>query len=127
MRGEAGTGATYQAMADSVGLPIKPALMIAQELLVTYGIREKLKIFASGKLFSPDKIAIALAMGADAAVILARGLMISAGCISAGVCASGNCPVGVATTNPKLQKALVIEEKRYRVTNYVTYSQGRIV
>ncbi|WP_147533492.1 FMN-binding glutamate synthase family protein [Bacillus marasmi] len=117
--GEGGTGATYQAMADSVGLPIKPALMIAQELLVSYGIRDKLKVFASGKLFSPDRIAIALAMGADV-VVIARGLMISAGCISAGVCATGNCPVGVATTNPKLQKALVVEEKRYRVTNYVT-------
>ena len=117
--GEGGTGATYQAMADSVGLPIKPAMMIAQELLVRYKIREKLKLFASGKLFSPDRIAIALAMGADV-VVLARGFMISAGCISAGVCASGNCPVGVATTNPKLQKALVVEEKRYRVTNYVT-------
>ncbi|MGJ7922167.1 glutamate synthase-related protein [Neobacillus sp. LXY-4] len=117
--GEGGTGATYQAMADSVGLPIKPALMIAQEVLTGYHIRDQIKIFASGKLFSPDRIAIALAMGADV-VVIARGLMISAGCISAGVCASGNCPVGVATTNPKLQKALVVEEKRYRVTNYVT-------
>ncbi|AGK54047.1 FMN-binding glutamate synthase family protein [Bacillus sp. 1NLA3E] len=117
--GEGGTGATYQSMADSVGLPIKPALMIAQELLIGYQIRDQLKVFASGKLFSPDRIAIALAMGADV-VVLARGLMISAGCISAGVCATGNCPVGVATTNPKLQKALVVGEKRYRVTNYVT-------
>ncbi len=117
--GEGGTGATYQAMADSVGLPIKPALMIAQDVLTGYQVRDKLKLFASGKLFSPDRIAIALAMGADV-VVIARGLMISAGCISAGVCATGNCPVGVATTNPKLQKALVVEEKRYRVTNYVT-------
>lgn len=117
--GEGGTGATYQAMADSVGLPIKSALMIANDLLVQYKIREHVKIFASGKLNSPDKMAIALAMGADV-VVIARGFMISAGCISAGICASGNCPVGVATTNPKLQKALVVDEKRYRVTNYVT-------
>lgn len=116
--GEGGTGATYQAMADSLGLPIKPALMIAQETLIRYGMRDKVKLLASGKLFSPDKIAIALAMGADA-VVIARGMMISVGCISAGVCASGHCPVGVATTDPALQKALVVEEKRYRVTNYV--------
>ena len=31
--GEGGTGATYQAMSDSVGLPIKAALMIAQRVL----------------------------------------------------------------------------------------------
>ena len=39
--GEGGTGATYQAMADSVGLPIKPALMIAQKLLQKHGVRDK--------------------------------------------------------------------------------------
>lgn len=117
--GEGGTGATYQAMADSVGLPIKPALMIAQRLLKKYGIRDKITLIASGKLFSPDRIAIALALGADI-VQIARGLMVAVGCIGAQKCHSNECPVGVATTNPKLQKALVIEEKRYRVTNYIT-------
>ncbi|PLS19201.1 hypothetical protein CVD28_01980 [Bacillus sp. M6-12] len=117
--GEGGTGATYQSMADSVGLPIKPALMIAQRVLKKYGIREKVTLIASGKLFSPDRIAVALSMGADI-VQIARGLMISVGCIGAQKCHSNDCPVGVATTNPKLQKALVVEEKRYRVTNYIT-------
>ncbi len=117
--GEGGTGATYQAMADTLGLPVKPALMIARELLEKYNIRDRVKLFVSGKLFSPDRVAIALALGADV-VVIARGLMISVGCIAAGICATGNCPVGVATTNPDLQKALVVDEKRYRVTNYVT-------
>lgn len=117
--GEGGTGATYQSMADSVGLPIKPALMIAQETLKRYNIRDKITLIASGKLFSPDRIAVALAMGADV-VQIARGLMITLGCIGALECHNNTCPVGVATTNPKLQKALVVEEKRYRVTNYIT-------
>lgn len=117
--GEGGTGATYQSMADSVGLPIKPALMIAQKVLKKYDMRDKLTIIASGKLFSPDRIAIALALGADI-VQIARGLMIAVGCIGAQKCHTNECPVGVATTNPKLQKALVVEEKRYRVTNYLT-------
>lgn len=116
--GEGGTGATYQGMADSVGLPIKPALMIAQRLLKKYKVRDKVTLIASGKLFSPDRVAIALSLGADICHI-ARGLMISVGCIGAQKCQSNECPVGVATTNPKLQKALVIEEKRFRVTNYM--------
>jgi glutamate synthase (ferredoxin) len=116
--GEGGTGATYKSMADSVGLPIKPALMIAHDILKRYNMREKVKIIASGKLFSPDRVAIALSMGADI-VQIARGLMIAVGCIGAEKCHSNECPVGVATTNPKLQKALVVEEKRYRVTNYI--------
>lgn len=116
--GEGGTGATYRSMADSVGLPIKPALMIANKILRKYNMRDKITVIASGKLFSPDRIAVALAMGADV-VQIARGLMIAVGCIGAEKCHSNECPVGVATTNPKLQKALVIEEKQYRVTNYI--------
>ncbi|WPS85686.1 FMN-binding glutamate synthase family protein (plasmid) [Brevibacillus halotolerans] len=116
--GEGGTGATYKAMADSVGLPIKAALMIAQDVLVRYNMRDKVKLIASGKLFSPDRIALALALGADI-VQIARGLMIAVGCIGAEKCHSNECPVGVATTDPNLQKALVIDEKHYRVTNYI--------
>ncbi|MGM9928470.1 MAG: glutamate synthase-related protein [Bacillus sp. (in: firmicutes)] len=116
--GEGGTGATYQSMADSVGLPIKSALMIANKLLVKYNVRQSVKIIASGKLFTANRIAVALSMGADA-VQLARGLMIAVGCIGAEKCHSNDCPVGVATTDPKLQKALVVDEKRYRVTNYI--------
>ena len=82
-------------------------------------MRDKVTVIASGKLFSPDRIAIALSMGADV-VQIARGLMIAVGCIGAQKCHSNECPVGVATTNPKLQKALVVDEKRYRVTNYIT-------
>ncbi|MHC0039529.1 glutamate synthase-related protein [Pseudoneobacillus sp. C159] len=116
--GEGGSGATYKFMADSMGLPIKPALMIVDETLKKHGVRDKVKIIASGKLFSADRIAIALSMGADL-VQLARGMMIAVGCIGARKCHSNDCPVGVATTNPKLQRALVIEEKQYRAANYV--------
>jgi glutamate synthase domain-containing protein 2 len=31
-----------------------------------------------------------------------------------------SCPVGVATTDPKKEKGLIVDEKQYRVTNYVT-------
>lgn len=115
---EGGSGATYKAMSDSVGLPIVPSIMIANSLLKQYGIRNKMKIIASGKLFSADRIALVLSLGADA-VQVARGLMIAVGCILAEKCHTNQCPVGVATTDPKLQKALVVDEKRYRVTNYL--------
>ncbi|MCD7035108.1 FMN-binding glutamate synthase family protein [Metabacillus sp. GX 13764] len=116
--GEGGTGASFQELADSTGLPIHQALPIVHETLIKYGIRDRVKIFASGKLLTPDKIAVALALGADL-VNIARGMMFSVGCIMAQVCHTNNCPVGVATTDPKLQKALSIEEKKYRVCNYV--------
>jgi glutamate synthase (ferredoxin) len=116
--GEGGTGASYQELMESVGLPIKSALPIVDATLRKYGIRDRVKIIASGKLETPDKIAVALAMGADL-VNIARGFMISVGCIQTLKCHANVCPVGVATTDPKLQKALVIDEKKYRVANYI--------
>ena len=76
--GEGGTGASYQELADSVGLPAKSALMIADATLRRFGVRDRVKVIASGKLFSPDRIAVALAMGADW-VNIARGFMIAVG------------------------------------------------
>lgn len=117
--GEGGSGATYQEMADSMGLPIKSALSIVHNVFIHYGIRDKVKLIASGKLFTADKIAIALAMGADL-VQIARAYMVTIGCIGAQHCHKNTCPVGVATTDPHLQKALVIEDKKFRVSNYTT-------
>jgi glutamate synthase (ferredoxin) len=105
-------------MADSMGVPIKSALIYCDDALRKSGVRDRIKIFASGKLFSPDKIAIALASGADL-INIARGMMISVGCIGAEKCHSNKCPVGVATTDKKHQKALVVDEKKWRVLNYV--------
>ncbi|MGG3495243.1 FMN-binding glutamate synthase family protein [Peribacillus simplex] len=116
--GEGGTGATYQELADAVGLPIMSALPLVDEMLKKYGVRNRVKLIASGKLTSPDKVAVALAMGADL-VNIARGFMISVGCIMAEICHTNHCPAGVATTDSKLQDGLVIEEKQYRVANYV--------
>lgn len=122
--GEGGTGASYQELIDSVGLPIKSALPILHTTLTKYGVRDRVKIIASGKLFTPDRIAIAIAMGADL-VNVARGFMITIGCIQAMKCNSNACPVGVTTTDPDLQKALVIDEKKYRVVNYlITLRKG---
>ncbi|WLD94689.1 FMN-binding glutamate synthase family protein [Alkalihalobacillus sp. AL-G] len=116
--GEGGTGASYQELADSVGLPIKAALPLVDSALRRYGVRDRVKLIASGKLFSPDRVAIALAMGADL-VNIARAFMITVGCIQALQCHSNSCPVGVATSDPSLQNGLVIEEKKHRVANYV--------
>ena len=116
--GEGGSGATYQEMADSIGLPIKSGLIYCDDALRKYGVRKKVKIISSGKLFSPDRIAVAMALGADL-VNIARGMMISVGCIGAQKCHTNKCPVGVATTDKDHQKALVVNEKKWRVLNYV--------
>jgi len=54
-----------------------------------HGLKERIRIIASGKLVTPDKVAWALCMGADF-VSSARGFMFSLGCIQAMKCGSGN-------------------------------------
>lgn len=120
--GEGGSGATYSELADSVGLPIHAALVIADDTLRRHGVRDRVTLIASGKLLTPDRMAVALGMGADL-VNVARGFMISVGCIGAQQCHTNRCPVGVATTDPRFQQALVIGEKKYRAANYVIASR----
>ena len=117
--GEGGTGATYQEMADSLGLPIYSGLAVLVNSLERHGVRNQVKIIASGMLATADKISIALAIGADM-VNVARAAMHTVGCISAGTCFSNNCPVGVTSHQPHLEKGLVVEEKRFRTANYLT-------
>ena len=83
--------------------PTFTALPIVTGVLERYDARKYMKIFASGKLITPDKIAIALGLGADLCNI-ARGMMISIGCIMSQQCHLNTCPVGVATTDPKKKK-----------------------
>lgn len=115
---EGGSGATYKAMADGMGLPLYPALITLDDTARRYGVRDKFRIFAAGKLVTPDKVAIALALGADA-VNSARGFMMANGCIMALQCHTGKCPAGITTTDPKYMDALVPEEKKWRVMNYI--------
>ncbi|MFC5407091.1 glutamate synthase-related protein [Cohnella soli] len=115
---EGGSGATFKAMADGMGLPLYPALLILDDLARSFGVRERFKIFASGKLITPDKVAIALALGADC-VNSARGFMMANGCIMAMQCHTGKCPTGITTTDAKFQEALAVEEKQWRVMNYI--------
>src|SRR5699024_1653464 len=122
--GNGGTGATYYELAESVGLPTFAALPLVDDLLHKYGIRGQTYIIASGELVTPDKIEIALALGADL-INVARGFMLRVGCIMALVCYTNNCPAGAANTEPQLRLGLNIQEKMYRTCNYlVTMRQG---
>lgn len=48
----------------------------------------------------------------------ARGMMMATGCIQAQKCHTNHCPVGVATQDARLMRALDVEDKAKRVHNY---------
>lgn len=125
---DGGTGAAPQPLMDYVGMPLKESLPLVINILHLYGLRKRIKIIASGKLVTPGKVALALAVGADF-VTSARGFMFSIGCIQALQCNKNTCPTGITTHNKDLQRGLVPKEKAARVTNYaeeMVYAVGLI-
>lgn len=115
--GEGGSGAAPQALADHMALSIDEALPRVVDTLIEFGLRERIRVIAAGKLVTSARAAWALAAGADF-VNTARGFMFSLGCVQAMRCHQNTCPTGITTHNPKLQRGLVVEEKYLRVANY---------
>lgn len=115
---EGGTGAAPKAFLDGVGMPLTAALYSIHECLKRHGVRDRLKLNASGKLISPGRQIVAFALGADA-IYSARGFMLSLGCIQALQCGNNTCPIGITTHDPELQRGLVVETRAPRVSNYV--------
>ena len=114
---EGGTGAAPLAHTNLLGYPMLDALMMTENKLLEYGLRDKIKICASGKIWTGGALAVALASGADFAAS-ARGFMLSVGCIQALHCNTNFCPVGVATQKKWLQRGLVPKVKGPHVANY---------
>jgi glutamate synthase domain-containing protein 2 len=114
---EGGTGAAPLEFSDSLGTPLVEGLMLVQNTLVAAGVRDRMKIGASGKLVSASAMARAIALGADWCNS-ARGFMFAVGCIQSQRCHTNKCPVGVTTQDPKLQRALVVPDKAERVRNF---------
>ncbi len=115
--GEGGTGAAPLEYSDSVGIPMRPALAFIHEELSRRGLRDKIRLIASGKVVTAFDVLRTLALGADTCNA-ARAFMLSLGCIQAQRCDTNECPSGVATTNPKYTRGLVVEQKRHRVTAF---------
>jgi len=115
--GEGGSGAAPQVLADHMALPITEALPRVVDALIEAGLRDRVRVVASGKLVTSAKAAWALCAGADF-VNTARGFMLALGCIQALRCHTNTCPTGVTTHNRRLQRGLVVEEKYLRVAQY---------
>ncbi len=115
--GDGGTGAAPMPLIDNVGLPIRESLPLVVDILCRTGMRDRVKVIASGKMINPGMVAGALCLGADF-VVTARGFMFALGCIQAMKCNKNTCPTGITTHNKRLQRGLVPENKATRVMRY---------
>jgi glutamate synthase domain-containing protein 2 len=114
---EGGTGAAPIEFTDHVGFPLRDAIVFVDNVLRGAGLREDVKIAASGKLVSAYDIIRHCALGSDWCN-MARPFMFSIGCIQALNCASNNCPSGIATMNPQRYRVLDVDAKAERVRNF---------
>ncbi|MEW2389307.1 FMN-binding glutamate synthase family protein [Streptomyces venezuelae] len=114
---EGGTGAAPLEFADEVGMPLTEGLMTVHNALVGTGLRDRIRIGASGKIATGGDIVRRLAQGADF-TNAARTMMFAIGCIQARACHTNACPVGVATQDPRRARALDVPEKADRVRRY---------
>jgi glutamate synthase domain-containing protein 2 len=115
--GDGGTGAAPMALMDNVGLPIRESLPLVVDRLTEHGLRDRIRVIASGKMVTPAEAAWAFCTGADF-VVSARGFMFSLGCIQALQCNRNTCPTGITTHNKRLQRGLDPANKAVRVSHY---------
>ncbi len=114
---EGGTGAAPLEFVDHVGTPLREGLVLAHNCLVGTGLRQFVRLGASGRVVTGFDIARLLALGADWCNA-ARGFMFALGCVQAQTCHTDRCPTGVATQNPWRQRALVVEDKATRISQF---------
>lgn len=114
---DGGTGAAPMSLIDNMGMPVRESLPLVVDILKKYGLRDRIKVCASGKMVNPSEVAWAFCAGADF-VNSARGFMFALGCIQALQCNKNTCPTGITTHNKKLQYGLDPTNKAERVASY---------
>lgn len=115
--GEGGTGAAPLEFSNSLGMPARDAWIFVHNALTGIGMRDKIKIIASGKILSGFHMIRAFALGADLCYS-ARGMMLALGCIQSLRCNNNNCPTGITTQNPALVYGLDVNGKSRRVCRF---------
>ncbi len=122
---DGGSGAAPMPLLDAVGLPLRESLPMVVDRLEQSGLRERIRVIASGKQVNPSDVAWALCLGADF-ICSARAFMFALGCIQAMQCNRNTCPTGVTTHNPRLQQGLNPTDKAVRVAHLARNMEAEV-
>ena len=114
---EGGTGAAPVEFSDSIGLALNEGLVFVQNAIVGIGLRDSIRIIASGKIITGFDMVSKMALGADMCNS-ARGMMFALGCVQSCRCNKNTCPTGVTTQKPERVYALNVNDKAPRVRNF---------
>lgn len=115
--GEGGTGAAPLELSDWMGMPLSEGLLLMRNALVGAGLKDQVRLAASGKVYSGMGLARNIAQGADWCNA-ARAFMLSIGCIQAQRCHLGTCPTGVTSQSEGRQRGLVPDVQGERAARF---------
>ncbi len=111
---EGGTGAAPLEFLDHIGTPLTEGLITVHNALRGAGLRDQVRVGASGKVATGTDVVKRLIQGADY-TNAGRAMMLAAGCIQAQRCHTNTCPTGVTTQDPHRARALHVGDKSVRV------------
>jgi len=114
---EGGTGAAPVEFSNRLGMMCLEGIYFVHNALVGVGLRDKIRIIASGKTASSFDLLSKVAVGADC-VNAARTMMMAIGCVQSRHCNNNLCPTGIATQDPARAKAVDVIDKSERVKNF---------
>jgi glutamate synthase domain-containing protein 2 len=114
---EGRTGAGPRESHGHLGMPLTEGLITVHNALVGTGLRDRIRIGASGRVSTGSDIVRRLVQGADY-TNAARAMMAAIGCVRARCCHNGACPSGVATQDSRRVRALDVGDKSLRVHRF---------
>ena len=123
---EGGTGAADPVLTDHVGVHTFQGIYLTHRKLVAEGVRDKVRLVASGRILDPGDVATVMCLGADYCNTL-RGFMFSTGCIQATECHSGKCPTGITTHHSWRLRGFDPTLKAARFANYGLALRDKLV
>ncbi|QIF04647.1 glutamate synthase large subunit [Roseimicrobium sp. ORNL1] len=99
---EGGTGASPLSSIKHAGMPWELGLAETQQVLMLNGLRDRVTLRTDGGLRNGRDIMTAAILGAEE-FNFGTIALIALGCVYVRQCHLNNCPVGVATTDPKFR------------------------
>jgi glutamate synthase domain-containing protein 2/glutamate synthase domain-containing protein 1/glutamate synthase domain-containing protein 3 len=92
---DGGTGASPRSSIEHAGLPVELGLAELHAALVANGLRERVRLRATGGLKNEEDVLKLALLGADE-FAFATALMVAMGCLHCGECHTGRCPARIA-------------------------------
>jgi glutamate synthase (ferredoxin) len=115
---DGGTGASPLSSIKNAGMPWEIGIAETQKVLVTEGLRDRVKLRVDGGLKSGRDIMMAAILGCDE-FSFGTSALLAEGCIMVRACHKDTCPVGIATQRPDLRAKFTGTPEK--VMNYIRF------